>query len=79
MEMIRDFLFWAMLLNLGVLTLWSFVLMFAGDFAYRLHSRWFSFSRETFSALIYGFLGAAKIIFVMFFFMPWLALVIVTR
>jgi len=77
LQTLQQFFMWATILNFAVLMLWSVVLMLAPGFVYGLHSRWFSFSRETFDAAIYLFLGMAKIIFVMFFLMPWLALLII--
>ena len=77
LQALQAFFMWATILNFGILMLWSAVLMLAPGFVYGLHSKWFSFSRETFDALIYGFLGMAKLIWVMFFLMPWLALLII--
>jgi len=74
---LQSFFMWATLFNFGILMLWFVVLMFAPGFVYGLHSRWFSFSRETFDTLIYAFLGIAKIIWIMFFLMPWLALLFI--
>lgn len=74
---LQQFFMWATLLNFAVLMLWGVMLMSAPGFVYGLHSRWFSFPRETFNALIYGFLGVAKIVWVMFFLVPWLALLII--
>ena len=50
-------------INGAILILSSFVLMFAGGLVFRVHSRWFAMPRETFNALIYGFLGFYKVIF----------------
>lgn len=77
LQMLQQFFMWATILNFAILMLWSVVLMFASDFVFGLHSKWFSLTREAFDNQIYGFLAMAKIVFVMFFLVPWLALLII--
>ncbi|MHC4646213.1 MAG: DUF6868 family protein [Planctomycetota bacterium] len=49
----------------------------AGDWVYRIHSKWFSISRETFNVAIYSFIGIYKIFVFVFNLIPCIALLIV--
>ncbi|MHA1529353.1 MAG: DUF6868 family protein [Alphaproteobacteria bacterium] len=51
--------------------------LFAPDWVYRMRSRWFPLPRETYDAMIYGFLGVFKMVFIVFNLVPYLALSIV--
>jgi uncharacterized membrane protein YuzA (DUF378 family) len=77
LQTLQQFFMWGTIINLVVLMLWGPFLFFGMDFVYRIHGRWFSFSRETFDALIYALVGIAKILWIMFFLVPWLVLMII--
>ena len=51
---LRQILIWSLVVNYVVLLVWFAVIALAHDFVYRLHSRWFQLSRESFDALHYG-------------------------
>jgi hypothetical protein len=74
--LLRTFFMWCTILNGGLLLLSSLICTFAGNLAYRLHSRWFPMSRETFNVVLYAFLGVYKILFWVFCAVPYVALVI---
>ena len=61
---------------MGLLALSFLILAFAGDFAHRIHSKWFPMPRETFNVAIYSFIGIYKIIIIVFNIVPWAALAI---
>lgn len=44
---------------------------------YRMQCRWLPIARDTFTVLAYGFLGFAKIVFLFFNLVPYIALLIV--
>ncbi len=74
---VRSFFMWCTLIN-GALLLSSFVILAsAGDWVYRMHSRWFAMPRETFDTVIYCFMGFFKILYFLFNLVPYIALVIV--
>ena len=74
---VRAFFMWCTIIN-GALLLLAFVMwVFAGDFVYRMHSKWFTLSKETFNVIFYSFLGAMKIFVLVFNFVPWIALLII--
>jgi hypothetical protein len=73
---LRAYFMWCTITNGGLLILSSLILMLAGDLVFRVHSKWFQMPRETFNALIYGFLGFYKIVVISFNLVPYTALVI---
>ena len=64
-------------INGGLLILWALLSLTAGDMLYRMQSRWFPASRQSFDMVFYGFLGFFKIMFLMFNLVPYIALRIV--
>ena len=68
---------WCTILNGGIFIIWSGLTLFAPNWLYRIQSRWFSISRETFTVAIYSFLGLFKIIFLFFNVVPFVALLII--
>jgi len=74
---VRNFLLWCTIINGALLIFSSLLCAFAGDWVYRVHSRWFALSREAFNTVIYSFIGLYKIFFIVFNLIPYLALTIV--
>ena len=48
-NIIKDFLLWAFVVNYGILLFWFIALMFAGDFVFNFHSKIIKMSREDFN------------------------------
>ena len=46
----------------------------AWDFVYRLHRYWFGLSRHELDVIFYCGMGLLKLLVIMFFFIPWLAI-----
>lgn len=61
LDALRTILIWSLALNYLILLVWFGAIVFAHDWVYRLHTRWFSLSRETFDALHYGGMAVYKI------------------
>ena len=76
-QMLTNFFMWCTILNMGLLLLSFLILAFAGDFVYKMHSRWFPMPRETFNVVLYSFIGIYKIMVFVFNIIPWIALMIV--
>ncbi len=76
-DSIRAFFMWCTILNVALLLFSSLICLSAGDWAYRIHSKWFSISRETFNVAIYSFLGLYKIFIFVFNLIPYLGLLII--
>lgn len=57
---------------------WFLWILFAHDFVYRMHSKWFKVSVEKFDAIHYAGIAFYKIIIFVFNIVPYLALQIIT-
>ncbi|MEO7728973.1 MAG: DUF6868 family protein [Burkholderiales bacterium] len=58
---LKDFLVWCTAINYAVLFLWFGAFAWAHDWMYRLHTRWFRISVETFDAIHYAGMAVYKI------------------
>ena len=76
-EALTRFFMWCTIINGAMLVLSAIMLMLAPGLVYRMQSKWFPLSRETFDVAIYSFLGFFKIIFLVFNVVPYVALLIV--
>ena len=76
-QTLTSFFMWCTILNGGVFVYWATICMVAPDWLYGMQSRWFPIPRESFDVVIYGFLGLAKVVFVFFNLVPYLALLII--
>ncbi len=70
----KTFLTWWTIIDLVLLIVSASGLAFAGDWIYRVQSKWFKISRETFNIAVYSYLGIFKIAFLVFNFAPCIAL-----
>ncbi|MGA2370796.1 MAG: DUF6868 family protein [Candidatus Korobacteraceae bacterium] len=75
---IRHFLLWCVGLNYAILLTWSGVFIFAHDWMYRMHTRWFRLSVETFDAIHYAGLAVYKIGIILLNLVPFIALCLVS-
>ena len=79
LEMIREFLAWCSVINVGLLIV-SFVIMCTGrNIIYRFHSKLFPMSEPHFNGILYGFLGVYKLLVFVFNIVPYLALSIMIK
>ena len=76
MQTLTTFFMWCTVLNVGLLTVSWLMLISMPDLIFRLHGGWFGLSRETFNAVIYGFLGFYKILILVFCVVPYFVLLI---
>jgi hypothetical protein len=75
---IKDFLLWCVGINYGVMLVWFGVFVYAHDWMYRLHTRWFKLSVETFDAIHYAGISIYKIGVILLNLVPWLAFYFMT-
>ena len=73
-EMSRDFLLWSAIVNYALLIIWFVAFVYAHDFIYRLHTRWFRLTVEQFDALNYVLIGFYKIGVLLLNVVPYIAL-----
>lgn len=72
-DTIKEILLCSLAINYGVFIIWSAVFILAHDWMYRLHSRWFKISVETFDALHYAGMAVYKIGIFLLNFAPLIA------
>jgi Family of unknown function (DUF6868) len=75
-QTLTTFFMWCTIIDGALLVFWSIICLFAPNFMYRMHSKFFPIPRETFNVVIYSFLGLFKIIFIVFNVIPYVALLI---
>ncbi len=78
-ETLRGVLGWTALINYALLALWFLVFLFAHDWLYNLHEGWFDFPVQTFDTVHYTAMAIFDLGTIMFFLVPWVALLIVGR
>lgn len=61
-------------INYAILLIWFGVFVFAHDWLYRMHSRWFKLSVETFDVVNYAGISIYKIGILLFNLVPLIAL-----
>ena len=76
-DSIRAFFMWCTILNFALLLLSSLICVCAGDWAFQIHNKLFSISRETFNVAIYSYIGLYKILIIVFIIIPYIALLII--
>ena len=74
----KDFLLWCTVLNYAVLILWFGVFVFARDWIYRMHSRWFRLPADAFDTIHYTGMAVYKIGILLFNLVPLVALCLVS-
>ena len=75
---IKHILLWCVGLNYMFLLIWFGVFVFAHDWMYRIHGRWFKLSVEAFDVIHYAGLGVYKIGIILLNLVPLVALRLVS-
>jgi hypothetical protein len=76
-EIIRNFLAWCSIINVGVLIYWWLFFTLAHGFVYRIQGKWFKLSVEKFDAIHYTGMAFFKMSIILFNIVPYIALRIV--
>jgi hypothetical protein len=71
---IKEVLLWCVGINYGVMLVWFGVFVYAHEWMYQLHTRWFKLSVETFDALHYVGMSVYKIGVILLNLVPLVAL-----
>ena len=77
MVSLTQFFMWCTVINVAIYVVWVLFVLLAPDFVYRLQTKWIPISRETFNVMMYSFMGAFKVVIIVFCFIPYLSLVII--
>ncbi|RKX32173.1 MAG: hypothetical protein DRP71_12400 [Verrucomicrobia bacterium] len=79
LEILRSFFGWCLLMNVALIVWWALFVLFAPDWMYKMHGRFFKgLARESFDAIHYAGLAFFKIIVFVFCLVPYLTLLILT-
>ena len=73
-DTLTTFFMWCTAINVGLLVLSFMMVVFASDFMYKVHSKWFPMPRETFNVVLYSMIGVYKILVYVFNLVPWIVL-----
>ncbi|MCK5491649.1 MAG: hypothetical protein KAJ14_00890, partial [Candidatus Omnitrophica bacterium] len=65
-------------INMGLLMFWFLILVYAHDWVYRVHRKWFEIPIETFNSIHYAGMTFFKIAIFVFNIIPYFVLHIVT-
>lgn len=76
-ELIKSFLMWSTIINVGLMAFWVFFIMLMPDTVYKLQIKFFPIKREQFDVVIYCFIGIYKLLIIFFNIIPWIALEII--
>jgi hypothetical protein len=61
-----------------LLMVWFAGFAAAGDWIYQVHSRWFHIPRPSFDAIHYAGMAVTKIVIILFFLLPWIAIKLIS-
>ena len=78
MELLKTFFMWCTIINLGLFMWTAIMCVYCKGLIYRVHGKIFGLDEDTINAMLYGFLGFYKIVFIVFAFVPWIALMIMS-
>ena len=67
------------ILGFILLLFWIGAVALAGDLVYSVHGRMFDLTRSELSVIHYCGMGLTKLVVVMFFFIPWVAIRLVLK
>lgn len=74
LEIVQNTLLWCAVINMGMLVWWFLFIVFAHDWVYRMHSKWFKISEERFDAIHYTGIAFFKLCVFFFNIVPYIAL-----
>ncbi len=79
LELTREALGWCAIINIGLLTWWFLIVVFAGGFVYRMHSKFFNLTmtQEQFNGIHYAGIIGFKVAVFALNVVPYFALLIV--
>jgi hypothetical protein len=78
-ESSREFLLYCTIISYGILIVWFFYFLYKRDLIFREHSRWFKLNEEQFDVLMYVGMMIFKLMIMVFFLIPYIALVLMGR
>ena len=77
LEILRNWLLVCGLINMAMLMLWGMMFIFARDWIYKVHTKWFNLSDEKFDSIHYSGMALYKLVIFFFNLVPYFALLII--
>jgi hypothetical protein len=77
LEILRNWLLVCGLINMAMLMLWAMMFIFARDWIYKVHTKWFKLSDEKFDSIHYSGMALYKLVIFFFNLVPYFALLII--
>jgi uncharacterized membrane protein len=78
-ETFKTFFMWCTIIDASIIALWVSVYLLIPDVVYKTQSSFTKIPRETFNIVFYSFTGIAKLLFLLFNLVPYIALVIMSH
>jgi hypothetical protein len=78
LDVIAGILLRCFLGGMVLLTVWFAWFVFAGDWIYQLHAKWFQIPKQSFDAIHYAGMAVTKIAIILFFLLPWIAIKLIS-
>jgi hypothetical protein len=76
-DTLQTFFLYSFLINYGLLFYWFAMFVFAHDWMYKLHSKWFSIPPDAYDAIHFKAMAYFKLLVIVFNLVPWLTLLII--
>lgn len=73
-EILRDLLAWCALTNIVLYLWWVLTFIYAHDWMFRFHSRWFNLTQDRFDSIHYAGIAFYKILIIFFNLIPYVVL-----
>jgi Family of unknown function (DUF6868) len=77
-ETLTHFFGWCIVINITILLWWVLLIIFAHDWVYKIHSKWFYLEQQQFDTVHYAGIAIYKLSIFIFNIAPYLALRIIT-
>ena len=78
-ETLRSFFGWCSIINIGLLLWWFVAITILHGWVYKMHTKWFKMSEESFDKIHYAGIAFFKITVFVFNIVPYFALCIVSK
>lgn len=74
LQILKEILGYASLINIGILFIWFFLIIFLKDWIYDFHSKIFNINKTEILKINYFLMGAYKLAIYLFFIVPFLVI-----
>ena len=77
-EQLTDFFMWASIINIALMVFSTIVIIMVRPMYHRGHAKLFGVEPETINSTMYCYLAGYKMLTLVFFVVPWIALAIIS-